>query len=269
MKPGKDIQRLIEIMAALRHPQSGCAWDIKQTFQSIVPYTIEETYEVVDAINRNDRVDLCEELGDLLLQVVYYARMAEEEGSFDFGDVVEGITAKMIRRHPHVFGSTQERQQGMQKGAWERIKAQEKAENRAKKQQAEQREETAQSYLDAVPTALPAAMEAMKLQNHAAKVGFDWPDADNVLDKLAEETAELTAAIEEGTPQDIAAEYGDVMFAVINLGRKLNLAPEEALAMTNLKFRKRFAYIEQNTDKKLEEMTLQDMETLWVKAKKG
>jgi len=262
MKSAKDIQRLIEIMAALRHPQTGCAWDIEQTFQSIVPYTIEETYEVVDAINRNDRVDLCEELGDLLLQVVYYARMAEEEGSFDFSDVVEGITTKMIRRHPHVFGSAQERRQGLQQGAWERIKSQEK-------QQANQRKQTGHNYLDTVSSALPAAMEAMKLQQKAAKVGFDWPDAGQVLDKLAEETEELTVAMAEGTAQDIAEEYGDLLFVLINLGRKLNLAPEEALAITNLKFRKRFSYIEKNTDKTLEEMTLQEMEMLWEQAKKS
>lgn len=261
MHPSRNINGLIEIMAALRDPQTGCPWDIVQTFQSILPYTIEETYEVVDAIRRGDRTDLCEELGDLLLQVVYYARMAEEEGSFTFGDVVEAITTKMIRRHPHVFGTAAERKAGMTAGIWEKIKAEEKA---------DKEHNSAESYLDDISSALPPYLEALKLQQKAAKVGFDWPDASLVLKKLSEETEELTAAMKTDDQAGIAAEYGDLLFTMINLGRKLKLDPETALALTNQKFRNRFLYIEQKIQEKqkwLADTDLAEMEALWTEAK--
>lgn len=270
MKPSRDVKRLIEIMAALRHPQSGCPWDKVQTFQTIMPYTIEETYEVADAIKRNDRADLCEELGDLLLQVVYHARLAEEEGSFSFADVVESITKKMIRRHPHVFGTKAQRQAGMSDDAWERIKAVEKAEKQAQKAGLIEPHKKKNAYLDDVSSVFPPWLEALKLQKKAARAGFDWPGAAEVLQKLEEETQELTEAITTKDSPAIAAEHGDVLFTIINLGRKLNLDPDMALAMTNKKFRSRFSYIEkklQEKYKQLEDASLTEMESLWQQAK--
>ena len=191
MQPSKDISRLIEIMEALRDPQTGCPWDVKQDFASIAPYTIEEAYEVADAIERDDLADLRDELGDLLLQVVFHARMAQEDGAFAFGDVVEAITTKMIRRHPHVFGDAQAREAGMAKGMWDSIKAEEKAERRARQPVAE-----SSGYLDDVPQPLPALTRALKLQKKAARVGFDWKEAEPVLDKIVEEIGELREALE-------------------------------------------------------------------------
>ncbi|WP_295810615.1 nucleoside triphosphate pyrophosphohydrolase [uncultured Nitratireductor sp.] len=269
MRPSKDITRLIEIMEALRQPETGCPWDVEQDFASIAPYTIEEAYEVADAIERNDLDDLRDELGDLLLQVVFHARMAEEEDRFDFGDVVEAITAKMIRRHPHVFGDADARGKGMAKGMWEKIKAQEKAERLARRVRNGAPAETT-AYLDDVPRALPALMRALKLQVRAASVGFDWGETEPVLDKIEEEIGELREALLERDDAHAAEEYGDLLFAVVNLGRHMGYDPEAALARTNNKFRKRFDFIERELFKAgrtLDEADLNDMETLWKQAK--
>lgn len=269
MKPSRDICRLVEIMAALREPETGCAWDIEQTFESIVPFTIEETFEVVDAIERGDRVDLREELGDLLLQVIYYAQMADEEGSFDFGDVVETVTTKMIRRHPHVFGDEKARNAGMAKGAWERIKAVEKAERRAAREAAGLSTDKAPSLLDDVPPTMPALLAAVKLQAKAGKVGFDWKDPRAVIAKIREELDEVEAEL-DGTSTAQSDELGDVLFAMANLARHLDIDPDQALRGTNAKFRNRFRFIEEaleNEGKPLAEATLDEMEALWQRAK--
>lgn len=271
MIPSKDIARLIEIMAALRDPQTGCPWDVEQDFSTIAPYTIEEAYEVADAIQRGDRDDLRDELGDLLLQVVYHARMAEEEGSFAFPDVVEAVTRKMIRRHPHVFGDEAARSAGMAKGMWEKIKAQEKAEKRAARlARGQDPEDHGKGFLDSVPLAHPALTRALKLQEKAARAGFDWQDAEPVLDKIGEEIAELRQAIRHGEAGEIAGEFGDVLFALVNFGRHLKLDPEDALRRTNDKFTRRFHFIEaalKARGRTLGSATLDEMETLWQQAK--
>lgn len=269
MKPSKDISRLIEIMAALRDPETGCPWDVKQDFASIAPYTIEEAYEVLDAIQRDDMPELREELGDLLLQVAFHARMAEEAGAFDFGAVVEAVTTKMIRRHPHVFGDEDAREAGMAKGMWEKIKAEEKAERRAR--QAAGSGEEKRGYLDDVATALPALMRAIKLQNKAARIGFDWGAPGPVLDKIEEEISELRVEIKEGRHEAVAEEFGDLLFAVVNLGRHLGVDPEAALRNTNEKFRTRFHAVERELaaeGKPLEQASLDEMEAHWQRAKK-
>jgi ATP diphosphatase len=262
MTPSKDISRLIEIMAALRDPATGCPWDQQQTFATIAPYTIEEAYEVADAIARRDLAHLKDELGDLLLQVVYHARMAEEEGAFAFGDVVEAVTAKMIRRHPHVFGTEAERAAGVTPGFWDRAKAAEKA-------GAELR-----GVLDDVPIALPALTRAIKLQNKAAKVGFDWPSLAPVFDKLNEEIAELETAIADSKDKaDRAAieeEFGDLLFVVANVARHLKLDPEAALRAANEKFSRRFRYIEAQLAARGSspaQSDLAEMDALWDEAK--
>ncbi|RWE40801.1 MAG: nucleoside triphosphate pyrophosphohydrolase [Mesorhizobium sp.] len=271
MTPSKDISRLIEIMAALREPKTGCPWDIEQNFSTIAPYTIEEAYEVADAIARGDLDDLRDELGDLLLQVVYHAQMAQEAGEFTFGDVVQAITTKMIRRHPHVFGDEKARSAGMAKGMWEKIKAQEKAEKRqARLARGLDPEDNGKGFLDSVPVALPALTRALKLQEKAARVGFDWSEAAPILDKIEEEIGELREALAKGETADIKDEFGDTLFAVVNLGRHLKLDSEAALAGTNEKFRTRFNYVEQAVEKSgstLEEATLEEMEALWQEAK--
>ncbi len=272
MKPSRNIDRLLEIMMALRDPETGCPWDVEQDFRSIVPYTLEETYEVLDAIERDDMDDLCEELGDLLLQVVFHARMAEEQGSFNFGDVVQAITHKMIRRHPHVFGDEEARNAGMAKGAWGRIKAQEKAERaeRRAKLGLDANENT--GFLDDVPRAFPALLRALKLQQKAAKVGFDWSEAAPILDKIAEETVELKEAMARGKKAEIQEEYGDLLFAMVNLGRHLELDPEIALIAANDKFRRRFHFIEKALDEtgsSFEAASLDEMEAIWIKAKQN
>lgn len=272
--PDRDIKRLIEIMAALRTPGTGCPWDLEQDFATIAPYTIEEAYEVADAIQRGDMVDLREELGDLLLQVVYHARLSEEQGAFAFPDVVEAITAKMIRRHPHVFGNDDARSAGIAKGMWEKIKQQEKLE-RASARAAAGLGEERRRFLDDVPAIFPALTEAEKLQRRAARVGFDWGSAGPVLDKIREETEELASEIaaEDGTTPDrerIAGEIGDLIFAVANLARHLEIDPEEALKRTNRKFRRRFAAIEDAAEgegRTLAEMSLDEMEAVWQAAK--
>lgn len=270
MEPSRDIKRLIEIMAALRDPQTGCPWDIEQDFASIAPYTIEEAYEVADAIARNDLIDLQEELGDLLLQVVYHAQMAEEAGTFAFGDVVQGITEKMIRRHPHVFGDEQARSARSAKGMWEKIKAQEKAARKAARASAGLAVDEETGLLDSIPLPLPALTRALKLQEKAATVGFDWSEAAPILDKIEEEIGELRQAMEAGDHAASEDEFGDVLFAVVNLGRKLKLDPEKALAGTNHKFRSRFRFIEQTlaaNGRSLEEASLEEMEAIWQAAK--
>ncbi len=271
MEPSRNIDRLLEIMVALRDPETGCPWDVEQTSKSIAPYTLEEVYEVLDAIERDDVDDLREELGDLLLQVVFHARMSEEQGKFGFGDVVEAITHKMIRRHPHVFGDTEARSAGMAKGSWNRIKAEEKAERaeRRAKLGLETVEKT--RYLDDIPNAFPALLRALKLQQKAAKVGFDWSEAAPILDKIAEETAELKEAMAAEDKDNIAEEYGDLLFAMVNLGRHLEIDAETALIAANDKFKRRFDFIEKSlkdTGSSLEAAELDEMENIWIEAKK-
>lgn len=268
MEPSKDISRLLEIMARLRDPVTGCAWDAEQTFDSIMPYTIEEAYEVGDAIERNDMADLCDELGDLLLQVVFHAQMANEAGHFGFGDVVDAVTRKMIRRHPHVFGDEKLRSPKMAKGMWEKIKAEEKAEKHIR---ALARGEQASSLLDDVPRALPAFLEARKLQAGAARVGFDWSEAEPILDKIEEEIAELRHAIKHETQTDVATEWGDLAFALVNLSRHLDVDPEMQLKSANAKFRRRFSGVEQGLaakGKSTDAATLDEMEAEWVAFKR-
>ena len=260
---------LLRVMARLREPESGCPWDREQTFESIAPYTIEEAYEVADAIARNDLDALKDELGDLLLQVVYHAGMAEEDGRFAFSDVVDAITAKMIRRHPHVFEDTGLRETFLTSGTWERIKAEEKAE-RGKKV-------GAGSVLDDVPVALPALTRAVKLQWRAARVGFDWPSLDPVLAKIEEELAELKSAIadekrEAGAPasKSVSEEYGDLLFVMANVARHLGVDPEASLRDANAKFVRRFHSIEAALcadGRRPEDSTLEEMDQLWDEAK--
>ncbi len=271
MTPSRDVARLLEIMARLRTPGSGCPWDLEQSFATIAPYTIEEAYEVAEAISRGDRHDLCEELGDLLLQVVFHARMGEEEGSFDFGAVVEAITAKMIRRHPHVFGDEDTREVSVAQDAWARIKAEEKA-ARAARLAAEGRAEPAKGLLDGVALGLPALTRAVALQAKAGTVGFDWNDPLAVIAKIREELDEIEAEIVTPTPSAArqADELGDVLFAVANLARHLKLDPETALRGTNDKFRRRFAHIEARLAAQGRtplDASLDEMEALWVEAK--
>jgi ATP diphosphatase len=258
-------------MAALRDPQTGCPWDIEQDFKTIAPYTIEEAYEVADAIARDDLDDLRLELGDLLLQVVYHARMAEEAEAFSFGDVVEAITTKMIRRHPHVFGDEDARSAGMAKGMWEAIKAEEKAEIRKTRlARGQAADDHSNGFLDGIPVAFPALTRALKLQGKAARVGFDWGAAGPILDKIEEEIAELREAMTRSDKASIQDEFGDVLFALVNFGRHLEIDPEAALSGTNEKFRTRFHYIERAlaaSGKNLDEANLEEMEELWQQAK--
>jgi nucleoside triphosphate diphosphatase len=268
MTPSRDIARLLEIMAALRTPVTGCPWDIEQTFATIAPYTIEEAYEVVDAIARGDLDDLREELGDLLLQVVYHARMAEEQNAFAFGDVVEAITCKMIRRHPHVFADKDGHiaPAGV-KSAWERIKAEEKAERAARRPSPETGHK---SLLASVKTGQPALTRAMALQRHASTVGFDWNDPRAVLNKIREEADEIEAALDRGDAEELAAETGDLLFALVNLARHVGADPEAALRGANAKFERRFAHIERSlaaSGRSLEEASLAEMDALWNEAK--
>jgi ATP diphosphatase len=271
MQPSRELSRLIEIMAALRTPGTGCPWDLEQNFSTIAPYTIEEAYEVSDAIDRGDMTDLRDELGDLLLQVVYHARMAEEAGDFALPDVIEAITSKMIRRHPHVFGDAVARAAGTAKGHWDQIKAEEKAARRLERlAKGYDPEDHGKGFLDGLPLAVPALVRALKLQQKAATVGFDWGDAAPILDKIEEEIGELRAAISAGRQQDIKDEFGDILFAVVNLGRHLNVESEAALAGTNHKFLSRFHHVEErliSAGSSLQEATLEEMEKLWQEAK--
>lgn len=283
LEPSRDIERLIEIMARLRTPVTGCPWDLEQTFETIAPYTIEEAYEVADAIQRQDMADLKDELGDLLLQVVYHARMAVEAGSFAFGDVVESITAKMIRRHPHVFGDETARSAGAVKGLWDKIKADERVMKSGPRP----------SLLADVPAALPALTRAVKLQDKAAKVGFDWPNLAPVFDKLKEEIGEFEAvaiaadprggtllthsesrssSLPEGAASEgaIKEEFGDMLFVMANIARHLTIDPEAALRGANAKFVRRFEHIEARLaeqDRDPAQSTLAEMDALWDEAK--
>jgi MazG family protein len=250
----RDIATLRSIMAALRKPVTGCPWDLQQSFETIAPYTIEEAYEVADAIARGNKADLCDELGDLLLQPIYHAQMATEEGSFSFDDVVEAVCRKMIRRHPHVFGDEKARSAGVAKGFWEENKALERA------------GQPGLGLLDAVPFALPGLTRAVKLQSKAAKVGFDWPSVDNVYDKIAEEIDEFRSAAEDKKPE----EFGDLLFALANVARHLGIDPEAALRGTNEKFIRRFKHIETELGRlgKLpQDSNLAEMDALWDDAK--
>jgi len=223
MEASKDISRLIEIMAALRNPETGCPWDIVQTFETIKPYTIEEAYEVSDAVERNDMDDLCDELGDLLLQVVFHARMAEEAGEFSFGDVVEAITAKMIRRHPHVFARSEADTPDAVKKQWDDIKQAEKRERAERRAARGISEDFKAGFLGSVQRSFPALTEALKLQERAAKVGFDWSAPEPILDKIEEEIAELREALASGDHAKVSDELGDLIFAVVNIGRHVRL----------------------------------------------
>jgi ATP diphosphatase len=268
MTPSRDISRLLDIMAQLRNPGSGCPWDLDQDFSTIAPYTIEEAYEVADAIARNDLDDLRDELGDLLLQVVFHARMAEEQNAFSFGDVVEAITRKMIRRHPHVFADAGGKLTPADvKGAWERIKAEEKAERAARRPQGEAAH---RSLLSSVKAGQPALIRAMELQRKASSVGFDWNDPRAVLHKIREEADEIEAALDRGDAEELAGETGDLLFALVNLARHVGADPEMALRRTNAKFERRFAYIERTLaaqSRSLESASLQEMDALWNEAK--
>ncbi len=260
MTPSRDIGRLLDIMAALRTPQTGCPWDLAQNFATIAPYTLEEAYEVADAIARSDLGDLKEELGDLLLQVVFHARMAEEQGAFDFGDVVEAITDKLIRRHPHVFGDERSDSPRAVEGLWERIKAEEKAARGGSREQ---------GALAGVPVVLPALTRALKLQAKASKVGFDWNDPRAVLRKIREEADEIEEALDRDQPS-AAAEVGDLLFAAVNLARHLRADPEALLRQTNRKFERRFSAIERALaarGKAPQHATLAEMDALWGEAK--
>ena len=272
MNPSRDLAALLEIMVALRTPGSGCPWDLEQDFASIAPYTIEEAYEVVDAIERGDLADLKDELGDLLLQVVFHARMAEEAGHFAFPDVVEAITAKMIRRHPHVFGDAKDLTPAEVKGLWGAIKAQEKAlRAQARATAGLPPEPEAKGLLGGIPTSLPGLTRAVKLQAKASTVGFDWNDARLVLAKIQEEAREIEEALDAGASKaTVAGEVGDLLFAVANLARHLDADPEAALRTTNAKFERRFAHIEARlaaAGRSLAEASLEEMDALWNEAK--
>jgi ATP diphosphatase len=264
----RTITDLLAVMAALRTPGTGCPWDLEQTFGTIAPYTIEEAYEVADAIERGDLGHLKEELGDLLLQVVYHSRIAEEQGAFAFHDVVDAVTGKMIRRHPHVFGTPEQRAAGVKPGFWERIKAEEKGTSTIA--------ETTPSALDGVPIGLPALTRSIKLQNKAARVGFDWPSLAPVLDKVREELVELqeeTAKV--GSDRDqarVEEEFGDLLFVIANVARHLKVDPESALRAANAKFTRRFHAIEDKLaahGRTPSQSTLAEMDALWDEVKKS
>ena len=253
------LDRLLAIMARLRDPQTGCPWDQEQTFATIAPYTVEEAYEVADAIERGDLSDLKEELGDLLLQVVFHSRMAEEQGAFAFDDVARAVNDKMIRRHPHVFGEESYASLADQKAGWETLKAEE----RGKKGRAA-------SLLDDVPVGLPALTRAVKLSKRAARVGFVWPSVEEVMEKLHEEVAELETELAAGDVEKARQEMGDVLFVVANLARTLDVDPEDSLRFTNAKFTRRFRYIEARLaerGKTPEQSDLAEMDALWDEAK--
>lgn len=257
--PSGGMPRLLEIMRALRDPETGCPWDIEQDFASIAPYTIEESYEVADAIERQDWAELKAELGDLLLQTVYHTQMAHEAQLFDFDDVANAISDKMVTRHPHVFGDENRNKSAEQQTAdWEAIKATERA------------EKAKQGTLDDVALALPALMRAIKLQKRAARVGFDWPAIDQVLDKMIEEAQELNEARDQLTQNDVQEEFGDLLFVMVNFGRHLKIDAEEALRLANAKFTRRFKYIERALAKQGKtpmQSNLEEMDQLWDRAK--
>jgi MazG family protein len=258
MPDNEPMTRLLAIMAKLRDPDGGCEWDLQQSFATIAPYTIEEAYEVADAIERGDMTDLRDELGDLLLQVVFHSRMAQEAGLFDFNQVVESISDKMVRRHPHVFGDHSYGSVEKQVEGWEALKAAERA------------AKARGGVLDDVSAGLPALTRAMKLTRRAARVGFDWPSTAEVFEKLQEEVAELEAEVAAGDTAKARAELGDVLFVVANLARKLDVEPEDALRATNAKFSRRFAYVEAELakiGKTPEQSDLAEMDALWNQAR--
>jgi ATP diphosphatase len=258
----RDIADLLELMRRLRDPKTGCSWDLAQDFVTIAPYTIEEAYEVSAAIEAKDYASLKDELGDLLLQVVFHAQMASENGLFDFGDVVHGLAEKMIRRHPHVFADSKAATASDVTEAWDEIKRHERAAKLKK----------AGGHLDDVAQALPALSRAVKLQDRAAEVGFDWPSAMTVTDKIAEESRELADAAAAGSKTNMAEEFGDLLFVLANLARHLKLDPETCLRAANAKFVRRFKAIEdalQAQGRKLEDASLNEMEALWQQAKKA
>jgi ATP diphosphatase len=270
MEASRDISSLIDVMAALRNPESGCPWDIVQTFETIKPYTIEEAFEVADAIERRDMDDLCDELGDLLLQVVFHARIAEEAGAFSFGDVVRAITRKMIRRHPHVFAVSDAKTEDAVTLQWDRIKAEEKRERAERRARSGITEDFKAGFLGSVQRSFPALTEALKLQERAAKVGFDWSAPEPILDKIEEEIGELRAALASGDKAKVSDELGDLIFAVVNIGRHVKTDPEQALRSTNTKFRRRFHHIETTLaaeGETLEHASLERMEEIWQAAK--
>ncbi|OGT81737.1 MAG: nucleoside triphosphate pyrophosphohydrolase [Gammaproteobacteria bacterium RIFCSPLOWO2_02_FULL_61_13] len=256
----RALTRLIEIMKQLRDPEAGCPWDREQTIPSILPFTLEEVYELADAIERDDSVAICDELGDLLFHLVFYARMAEESGRFNFEAVAEGVVAKLERRHPHVFGDARVDSAAAQSVAWEKLKAEERRAAGAETR-----------FLQGIGTAMPAMLRAHKLQKRAATVGFDWTEPGPVLAKVEEELGEIKAAMAAGAPaQTIAGEVGDLLFAVINCARHLGVDPELALRSTNSKFEQRFDAIEAQLKARgqsLEQATLKEMEALWQAAK--
>ena len=258
------IERLLDIMARLRHPEDGCPWDSEQTFATIAPYTIEEAYEVAEAIGEDDHAALCEELGDLLFQVIFHARMAEEAGAFAFADVVAAVCDKMVRRHPHIFADAQVADAGAQTVAWEAAKAAERA------TKAERAGRVA-SILDDVPHGFPALLRALKLQKRASRVGFDWQTALPALAKIEEEIGELRSEIAAGgSPERLADEIGDGLFSFVNVARHLAIDPESALRGTNAKFERRFRHIEAKlaaSEESLAEMSLDDLDRLWEEAK--
>jgi ATP diphosphatase len=266
-----SLQDLLHLMARLRDPKYGCPWDVKQNYASIVPHTLEEAYEVADAIERGDFDDLKGELGDLLFQVVYYSQLAREEGRFEFDGVIDGITRKLIRRHPHVFPTgdlyapleTPRLNDEEVKQRWEEIKAQERASKACEPEQL--------SLLDDVPAVLPALSRAAKLQKRASQVGFDWPSALPVVDNVREELDEVLEAMADNDPEGIAEEVGDLLFAAVNLARHLKVDPESALRAANSKFERRFRFIEQalrDTQRPMEDCTLEEMDALWGEAKR-
>ncbi len=262
--PAAALLNLLTLMAQLRDPDTGCPWDVQQDFASIAPYTIEEAYEVADAIARGDIADLRDELGDLLLQVVFHARIAEEAGHFDFTAVAAAISDKLVRRHPHVFGDQGKISAATQSASWESLKAAERAANAAAKGRPE-------SVLDGLPLPFPALLRAYKLQRRAARVGFDWPELAPVAAKVEEEWAELTAEIDNaGDQARLTEEVGDLLFAVVNLARHLEIDPEAALRAGNAKFERRFRAVEDGFREKGRQMaaaSLEDMEVLWNAAK--
>lgn len=254
-----EIDKLLDIMARLRDPANGCPWDLEQDFASVAPYTLEEAYEVADAIHRKDLDALREELGDLLFQVVFHARIAEDQEAFDFADVVAGINDKMIRRHPHVFGSAEERQEGAQEGAWERIKAEERAAS------------ADESVMAGVARALPALKRAQKLGERASSVGFDWPDRSGVRAKIREELGELEEAIGTRDSRNIDEEFGDLLLAVVNMARHLDVDPEKSLTAANYKFETRFREMEaaiRASGRETKELSLETLDKEWRAAKR-
>ncbi len=257
------MKKLLDVMAALRDPDGGCPWDVKQTLKSIIPYTLEEAYEVADAIEQDDMAALKSELGDLLFQVVFYAQIAQEQGEFAFNDVVDGISEKLIRRHPHVFADAQYSDEGVLNEEWEKAKAAERDE--------ESKVEKA-SILDGVAMALPALKRAQKLQKRAARAGFDWPEIEPVFAKIEEEIQELREAMQQTDKALVHEEMGDVLFSCVNLSRHLGVDSEESLRSCNQKFERRFSYIEETLKSKqqsFDSRSLDQLEQLWQDAKQA